>query len=116
LRREPDPPRTEIVAVVFDEAGQKVGEGIFGADTDRPSRPRRARRIGGPEDDRRRPVLVVLPGAAGFDIAEQTIPRVADTAGDGGKRLGLAMICDADFARAGMAAAPGRYGQPATPA
>src|SRR5205823_344384 len=56
LRREADVARAKIVIAVFDEAGQKVGEGIFTTHPKGPSRARLARRIGRPEYDRGRPI------------------------------------------------------------
>src|SRR5262245_364563 len=55
------------------------------------------RRIRGPEEDGRRPIIVALPRAATLDVAQEAIPAIADTPGD--RRLG-----DAQFARAVVAA------------
>src|SRR5215471_4686806 len=104
LRREGNLAGAEIVVVVFDEAGEKVGEGIFPADADGSSRARLARRIRGPEDDRGRPIIVALPGAATPDVAEEATPGVADAAGHGRQRADLAVIGNADLARAVVAA------------
>src|SRR6266540_899300 len=104
LRRESNLASAEVVIVVFDEAGDDLGEGVFTADPDRPSRPRHARGIRGPEDDRRRPIIVALPGAAALDVAEEAIPGVADAAGDRRQRPDLAVIGNADLARAVVAA------------
>src|SRR5262249_46419377 len=104
LRREGNLAGAEIVIAIFDEAGEKVGEGIFPADADGPSRARLARRISGPEDDRGRPVVVALPGAATPDVAEEATPGVADAAGHARQRADPAVICDADLARAVVAA------------
>src|SRR5262249_56847696 len=82
----------KIVIVIFDEAGEKVGEGISPADADGPSRARLARRISGPEDDRGRPIIVALPGAAAPDVAEEATPGVADAAGHARQRADLAVI------------------------
>src|SRR5262249_40505684 len=78
LRREGNLARAEIVIVIFDEAGENVGEGISPADADGSSRARLARRISGPEDDGGRPIIVALPGAATPDVAEEATPGVAD--------------------------------------
>src|SRR4029453_3048085 len=83
LRRKANLARAEIVIIIFDEAGQEVGEGILTADTDDPSPPRLPRGLGGPDDDGRRPIIVALPGAAALDVAEQAIPGVADATGGG---------------------------------
>src|SRR6516225_4057803 len=104
LRREGNLARAEIVIVVFDEAGEDVGEGIFTADADGPSRARLPRRVSSPEDDRGRPIIVALPGAAAPDVAEEAIPGVADTAGHARQRPDLAVIGNADLARAVVAA------------
>src|SRR6516162_2581790 len=104
LRREGNLARAEIVVVVFDEAAEDVGEGIFTADADGPSRARLARRVSGSEDDRGRPIIVALPGAAAPDVAEEAIPGVADTAGHARQRADLAVIGNADLARAVVAA------------
>src|SRR6266700_6637283 len=104
LRREGNLARAEIVVVVFDEAGEDVGEGIFPADADGPSRARLPRRISSPEEDGRRPIIVALPGAAAPDVAEEAIPGVADTAGHARQRPDLAVIGNADLARAVVAA------------
>src|SRR5437016_13005566 len=45
LRRERDLAGAEIEIIVFDEAGEEIGEGIFAADTDPEPRPGLARRI-----------------------------------------------------------------------
>src|SRR5262249_60941950 len=92
LRREGNLARAEIVVVIFDEAGEDVGEGIFTADADGPSRARLARRVSSPEDDGGRPIIVALPGAAAPDVAEEAIPGVADTAGHACQRPDLALI------------------------
>src|SRR6516162_2343472 len=104
LRREGNLARAEIVVVVFDEAGEDVGEGIFTADADGPSRARLPRRVSSPKDDRGRPIIVALPGAAAPDVAEEAIPGVADTAGHARQRPDLAVIGNADLARAVVAA------------
>src|SRR6266542_3604741 len=104
LRREGNLARAEIVVVVFDEAGEDVGEGIFTADADGPSRARLPRRISSPEDDRGRPIIVALLGAAAPDVAEEAIPGVADPAGHARQRPDLAVIGNADLARAVVAA------------
>src|SRR5262249_22416185 len=104
LRRERNLAGAEIVIVIFDEAGEDVGEGIFTADTDRPSRARLARRISGPEDDRGRPIIVALPGAAALDVAEEPTPGVADAAGHARQRPDLAVIGNADLPRPVVAA------------
>src|SRR5262249_54942259 len=104
LRREGNLARAEIVVVVFDEAGENVGEGVFTADADGPSRARLPRRESGPEDDRGRPIIVTLPGAAAPDVAEEAIPGVADAAGHARQRADLAVIGNADLARAVVAA------------
>src|SRR5215471_2202746 len=104
LRREGNLAGAEIVIVIFDEAGEKVGEGIFPADAEGSSRARLARRISGPEDDRGRPIIVALPGAATPDVAEEATPGVADAAGHGRQRADLAVIGNADLARAVVAA------------
>src|SRR5262245_30094000 len=104
LRREGNLAGAEIVIAIFDEAGEKVGEGIFPADADGPSRARLARRISGPEDDRGRPIIVALPGAATPDVAEEATPGVADAAGHARQRADLAVIGNADLARAVVAA------------
>src|SRR5215470_1853328 len=83
---------------------RRFGEGIFPADADGPSRARLARRISGPEDDRGRPIIVALPGAATPDVAEEAIPGVADAAGHARQRADLAVIGNADLARAVVAA------------
>src|SRR5262249_19241491 len=64
LRRERNLAGAEIVIVIFNEAGEDVGEGVFTADADGPSRACLARGIGSSEDDRGRPIIVALPGAA----------------------------------------------------
>jgi hypothetical protein len=46
LRREGDLAAAEVGVVVFDEAGEKIGEGVFAADADGPSRARLVRDIG----------------------------------------------------------------------
>jgi len=104
LRRKTNLTGAEIVIIIFDKAGQEVGEGIFTADTDGPSRPRLTRRISSPDYDRRRPIIVALPGAAALDVAEEAIPGVADTTGNSRQRLDLAVIGNAELARAVMAA------------
>src|SRR5262245_24868487 len=104
LRREGNLAGAEIVIVIFDEAGEKVGEGIFPADADGSSRARLARRVSGPEDDRGRPIIVALPGAATPDVAEEATPSVADAAGHARQRADLAVIGNADLARAVVAA------------
>src|SRR5262249_6905318 len=104
LRREGNLARAEIVVVIFDEAGEDVGEGIFTADADGPTRARLPRRVSSPEDDRGRPIIVALPGAAAPDVAEEAIPGVADTAGHARQRPDLAVIGNADLARAVVAA------------
>src|SRR5437588_10418058 len=58
LRREAKVARAKIVIAVFDEAGQKVGKGVFTADPDGPARARLARRISRPEPDRVPPIFV----------------------------------------------------------
>src|SRR5215470_12993778 len=88
---------------VFDEGGQKVGESVFTADADGPSRPRLPRRIRRPEDDRGRPIIVALPGTAAPDVAEKTIPGVADTTGHGRQRADPAVIGNAGLERAVVA-------------
>src|SRR4029077_9823788 len=103
-RRQRDPAGAVVVVAVFDEAGEDIGEGIFAADADGPSRARFGSGIDGPEDDGRGRVIVALPGAAAPDIAEEAIPGVAGTTVDRRQRLGLAVIGDADLARAVMAA------------
>src|SRR5262249_39967108 len=110
LRRKRNLVGAEIVIVIFDEAGEKVGEGIFPADADGPSRARLARRISGSEDDRGRPIIVALPGAAAPDVAEEATPGVADAAGHARQRADLAVIGNADLARAVVAAFGGRPG------
>src|SRR5262245_16229459 len=90
LRRERNLAGAEIVIVIFDEAGEEVGEGIFPADADGPSRARLARRISGPEDDRGRPIFVALPRRTAPDVAEQAIPGVTDAAGHARQRPDLA--------------------------
>src|SRR5262249_36348663 len=104
LGRETDLAGAEIVIIIFDEAGDDIGEGILAADTDGPARARLARRIRGAEDDRRCPIFVPLPRRAAPDVAEQTVPGVADAAGHARHRLDLAVIGDADLARTVMAA------------
>src|SRR5262249_46977000 len=104
LRREGNLAGAEIVIVIFDEAGEKASEGIFPADADGSSRARLARRISGPEDDRGRPIIVALPRAATSDVAEEATPGVADAAGHARQRADLAVIGNADLARAVMAA------------
>src|SRR5215467_711199 len=104
LRREADGAGAEVVIAVFDEAGQKLAEGIFTADADRPSRARLARSIGGAEHDRGGRVLVALPGAAAADVAEKAVPGVADAAGDRCQRSHPAVVGDAGLERAVMAA------------
>src|SRR5260221_4293179 len=104
LRRESDLAGAEIVIIVFDEAGEDIGEGILAADTEGPARARLARRIRGPEPDRRCPIFVALPRRTAPDVAEQAIPGVADAAGHPRHRLDLAVVGDADLARTVMAA------------
>src|SRR5215831_14413096 len=104
LRRERDLAGAEIVIIIFDETGEDVGEGIFTADTDGPSRAHLARRIRGAEDDRGRPIFVALPRRTAPDVAEQAIPGVADAAGHARQRPDLAVIGDADLAGAVVAA------------
>src|SRR5262249_53407827 len=104
LGREGDGGGAEIVIVLFDEAGETVGEGIFPADADGSSRARLARRISGPEDDGGRPIIVALPGAATPDVAEEATPGVADAAGHARQRADLAVVGNADLARAVVAA------------
>src|SRR5262249_20787987 len=104
LRREGNLAGAEIVIVIFDEAGEKGGGGKFPADADGSSRARLARRISGPEDDRGRPIIVALPGAAAPDVAEEATPGVADAAGHARQRADLAVIGNADLARAVVAA------------
>src|SRR5262249_10283413 len=77
---------------------------VFTADTDRPSRSHLTRRIRGPEEDGRRPIIVALPRAATLDVAQEAIPAIADTSGDRRQRSELAVIGDAQFARAVVAA------------
>src|SRR5262249_22483460 len=110
LRREGNLPRAEIVVVIFDEAGEDVGEGIFTAHADDPTRARLARRVSSPEDDRGRPIIVALPGAAAPDVAEEAIPGVADTAGHARQRPDLAVIGTAVLARPGVGAPGIRQG------
>src|SRR5215469_3775652 len=81
LRRESDLAGAEIVIIIFDEAGEDIGEGILAADTDGPARARLARRIRGAEEDRRGPIFVALPRRTAPDVAEQAIPGVTDAAG-----------------------------------
>ena len=69
LRRESNLARAEVVIIIFDEPGDEVREGVFAADTDRPSRPRLTGRIRGPEEDGRGPIVVALPSAAALDVA-----------------------------------------------
>src|SRR5260221_11197779 len=104
LRRESDLAGAEIVIIVFDEAGEDIGEGILAADTDGPARARLARRIRGPKQDRGRPIFVALPRRPAPDVAEQTIPGVTDAAGESRERLDLAVVGDADLAPPAMAA------------
>src|SRR5262249_1094562 len=66
----------EAVVVVFNEATQVVREGIFSANTDRPSAARLACR-----GDAKRSgdgIVVTLPGAAAFNVTEETAPCVTD--------------------------------------
>src|SRR5262249_6503515 len=104
LRREGNLAGPEIVIVIFDEAGEKGGEGIMPADAHGSSRARLPRRESGPEDDRGRPIIVTLPGAATLDVAEEATPGVADAAGHARQRADLAVIGNADLARAVVAA------------
>src|SRR5262245_29415959 len=94
LRREADLGGAEIVIAILDEAGQEIGEGVFATDGDGPSRAGRARRIGRPENGRRRPIVVALPGATPPAVAETEMPSVADATGDGRQRPDLAVIGD----------------------
>src|SRR3984893_12650494 len=104
LRRESDLAGAEIVIIIFDEAGEDIGEGILAADTDGPARARLARRIRGPKQDGRCPIFVALPRRTAPDVAEQAIPGVTDAAGHARQRLGLAVVGDADLPRTVMAA------------
>src|SRR5260370_40827952 len=97
--RESDLAGAEIVIIIFDEAGEDIGEGILAADTDGPARARLARRIRGPEQDRRCPIFVTLPRRTAPDVAEQAITGVTDAAGESRERLDLAVVGDADLTR-----------------
>jgi hypothetical protein len=110
LRRETNLAGAEVVITVFNEAGQEVGEGIFTADTDGPSRPRLERRKSNPEHGRGCPIFVALPSAAGPDVAKEAIPGVTDTTGNGCQRLDLAVIGNADLVQAVVAALGVRHG------
>src|SRR5262249_61392421 len=98
--REGNRAGAKMVSFILDETVEKVGEAISPADADGPSRARFARRISGPEDDRGRPIIVALPGAAAPDVAEEATPGVADAAGHARQRPDLAVIGNADLARA----------------
>src|SRR6184192_3061121 len=104
LRCERDLASAEIEIIIFDETGEEIGEGIFAADTDAEPRPGLARRISRTEDNRGRPIIVALPGAASFDVAEETLPGIADAAGDARERFDFAVIGNADLARTVVAA------------
>src|SRR6266403_4153339 len=104
LRRERDLAGAEVEIIVFDKARHYVREGIFAADADSPCRPRFTRRIGCAENNRCRPIIVALPAAAALDVAEETLPGVADPAGDACERFDFAVIGNADLARAILAA------------
>src|SRR5262249_416640 len=81
LRREGNLAGAEIVIVIFDEAGEKVGEGIFPADADRSSPTRLPPPVTGPPHNPGPPIIVAPPGAPTPDVAEEATPSVADAAG-----------------------------------
>src|SRR5262245_5452120 len=104
LWREANLARAKIIVVVFDESRQDAGEGIFRADPDGPSRSCHPRRIGSPQNDGRSPIVIALPGTATSNVAQEPVPGVANASGGRCQRVDLAVIGDADFAHAIMAA------------
>src|SRR5262249_47761381 len=76
LRRERNLLGAEVVVVVFNKAGQDVGEGIFAANPDGPSGSCFTRNIGRSQHDRRGPKFITLPGATTLDVAKEAIPGI----------------------------------------
>ncbi len=66
LRLEADRGIAEIIVAVLDKGRKAVGQAIFGAAANRPSRPRLARGISRPEDEGRSPVIIAFPPGTSF--------------------------------------------------
>src|SRR5262249_37202083 len=80
----------EPVMVILDEAGDPVGEGILGADSDCPTTPGVAGQIGDRAVREEEGEIVSLPGCAALHVAEEAIPEgIADAAGQRGEILGV---------------------------
>src|SRR5207244_3320417 len=96
-------PSTEVVVIVLDEAGNKVGERVLTADADCPAAAGVGHRTNdGPVD---KVEFVALPSAAALYIAEEAVPAVTKAAGHRGQRIYLGMIHGAGEHQAGVTAA-----------
>src|SRR5215813_9608482 len=78
--------------VVLDEAGDPVGEGVFGADADRPTAASVAHRSDRAGRDEGEGDIISLPRAAALDVAKEAVPGITDAASHRGNRLDLKAI------------------------
>src|SRR4029078_10175108 len=92
LRRKANPLVSEVVIVILDDAGEMVGERIFAAYADGPSRSCVGRRVSRSNEDRRSRIVDALPSAPDLDVAKQAIPRVANAPCYRRQRVDVAVI------------------------
>src|SRR3984893_10998611 len=83
--------RAKAIVIIFDEAGEPIQKGIFGANPDRPTTLRRA--VGGDVNSvNLESVAAVEPSATSLHVSEPTVPRIADTCSDRCQRVVLCRI------------------------